>query len=189
MRLHSIEHPWFAVNVWTKSEGLVSTALHTRGVETFLPFYTVRKRYSDRVKTVNQPFFPGYVFCRFDACRRLPILSTPGVLSIVSFEGVPAPIDESEISAIRLAVAVAATKPWTYLAVGERVRVRSGAMAGLEGVLMAVKNQYRLILSITMLQRSIAVELNHADVEPIQNPFGKIIDHERTNIANQELTE
>jgi transcription antitermination factor NusG len=140
------------------------------------------------MKKVNQAFFAGYVFCRCDFNRRLEILTTPGVLGIVTFGGVPAAIEHSEISAIRLAVSVATARPWTYLAVGERVRVKSGAMAGVEGVLIAVKNQYRLVLSISMLQRSIAVEVNDADVEPIENPFGKVMARERANIANQTQT-
>jgi transcription antitermination factor NusG len=130
----------------------------------------LRKRWSDRIKEIEAPLFAGYLFCRFNPQDRLPILKTPSVLQIVSFNKVPAALDESEIRSVQTIVAAGLTHhPWPFLAVGDRVRIESGPLVGLEGILTNVKSSQRLVLSVTLLQRSVAVEIDSAFVSSISS--------------------
>jgi transcription antitermination factor NusG len=123
------QHPWFALQVRTRHEAGVANYLLGQGYESFLPLYKCRKRWSDRIKEVQTPLFPGYLFCRFDAQDRLPIMKTPGVMQIVGVNRVPVAVDESEISAIQtLAGTGLPNQPWPFLQVGERVRIESGSL-------------------------------------------------------------
>jgi transcription antitermination factor NusG len=160
--------PWFALQVRSRCEAGVANHLHGQGFERFLPLYRLRKRWSDRIKEVEVPLFPGYLFCRFDPHDRLPVLKTPGVMQIVGFRNGPAPVDESEVLALQTLVAAGAPhQPWPFLATGERVRIESGPLLGLEGILIEVKSSHRLVLSVTLLQRSVAVEIDSAFVQPL----------------------
>src|SRR5262249_20925256 len=127
-----------------------------------------RNQWSDRVKNVELPLFPNYVFCKFDATERMPILTIPGVNAIVGFGKNLIPVDESELNALR-AVLKSGThyEPWPFLEVGQRVRIEHGALAGTEGIVLMMKNQCRLVVSITMLQRSVAAELDRDCLSPI----------------------
>jgi transcription antitermination factor NusG len=160
--------PWFALQVRTRQEASVADQLNGRGYERFLPLYAVRKHWSDRIKEVESPLFPGYLFCRFNPHDRLPILKTPGVIQIVGFRGGPTAVDESEIRSIQTLVAAGVPHhPWPFLAAGDRVRIESGPLVGLEGILTEVKRSHRLVLSVTLLQRSVAVEIDSALVTAI----------------------
>ena len=167
--LKACDHfPWFALQVRTRQEASVAQQLNGQGYERFLPLYKLRKRWSDRIKEVNSPLFPGYLFCRFNPQDRLPILKTPGVIQIVGFNNGPAAVAESEIRSIqRLVTTGAPHQPWPFLATGDRVRIESGPLLGLEGILIDVKRSHRLILSVTLLQRSVAVEIDSALVTAI----------------------
>ncbi len=161
------EHPWFAVQVRTRHETAIAGFLEAKGYDQFVPLYKLRKRWSDRVKITEAPLFPGYLFCRLDPQYRLPILKTPGVIQIVGNNRIPAPIDEAEISAIQTLVASGLqTQPWPFLAVGERVRIESGSLRGLDGVVVKMKENHRLVVSISLLRRSVAVEIDSSLVEP-----------------------
>jgi transcription antitermination factor NusG len=154
-------YPWFALQVRARHEIGVAEYLKGKGYEWFLPLYKSKKRWSDRIKEVESPLFPGYLFCRLNPQNRLPILKTPGVTQIVGYNHVPIPVDEAEIHAIRTLVASGIpNQPCPFLEVGNRVRIESGALRGLEGVLMELKGKRRLVLSITLLQRSVAVEVD-----------------------------
>ncbi len=160
--------PWFALQVRTRQEASVSQQLNGQGYERFLPLYKLRKRWSDRIKEVNAPLFPGYLFCRFNPQDRLPILKTPGVIQIVGFNNGPAAVDEAEIRSIQtLVTAGVPHQPWPFLAAGDRVRIESGPLLGLEGILIDVKRSHRLVLSVTLLQRSVAVEIDSALITAI----------------------
>ncbi len=164
----AIGFPWFALRVRANCEKLTGELLRKKGYEEFSPLYRLRRQWSDRVKVVEMPLFSGYVFCRFDVHRRLPILTTPGVVTIVNFGGIPAEIDEAEISAIQtILVSGRLTLPWPYLKVGQRVRVTSGPLRGVEGLLTQMKDELRMVVSVTLLQRSVSVEIDREDVEPI----------------------
>lgn len=152
---------WFAVHVRSRAEKAVATIAHQTGIEEFLPVYECRRRWSDRVKSVEFPLFPGYVFCRLDPNNRLPLLKIPGVLDMVGIGRVPVPVDDNEILAIRAAsTSGLPVEPWPGLKLGERLRLQSGPLAGVEGALVEVRNRYRLVLSVTLLNRSIAVEID-----------------------------
>jgi transcription antitermination factor NusG len=160
--------PWFALQVRTRNEAGVAEQLNGQGYERFLPLYKVRKRWSDRIKEVATPLFPGYLFCRFNPQDRLPILKTPGVMQIVGFKNGPVAVDESEIHALQtIAAAGAPQQPWPFLTAGDRVRIESGPLLGLEGILTEVRRSHRLVLSVTLLQRSVAVEIDSALVTTI----------------------
>lgn len=165
-----VQFPWFALQVRTRHEMGVADHLRGKGYEWFLPLYKCRKRWSDRVKIVDAPLFPGYLFCRFNPQDRLPILKTPGVIQIVGYSGLPVPVDEFEINAIQTLVASGVPKqPWPFLAVGDRVRIESGALRDLEGILVKFKGDHRLVLSVTLLQRSVAVEIDSEFVTSLRS--------------------
>jgi transcription antitermination factor NusG len=160
--------PWFALLVRTRQEASVGDQLNGQGYERFLPLYKVRKRWSDRIKEMNAPLFPGYLFCRFNPHDRLPILKTPGVIQIVGFKDGPSAVDESEIQSIQKLVSAGVPhQPWPFLSTGDRVRIESGPLVGLEGILTEVKRTHRLVLSVMLLQRSVAVEIDSALVTAI----------------------
>ena len=155
--------PWFALQVWTRKERLVSNHLEGQGYECFLPLYKSRRGWSDRVKELDQPLFPGYLFCRFDFQNRRPLVVTPGVIRIVGLGKKAMPVEDHEIEAIQLALASGLpSQPWPYLEVGERVRVHYGSLSGLEGILTSFKGTHRVVLSVSMLQRSVAMEVDLA---------------------------
>jgi transcription antitermination factor NusG len=151
---------WFALRVRPRAEKVVADALHGKGYEEFLPLQRERRRWSDRVATVDLPLFPGYVFCRFDAQQRLPILTTPGVMLVVGIGKAPQPIDDEEIASLQVLDASRLhLEPWPYLHIGRRVQILAGPLAGAEGILLSVKSQQRLVVAVTLLQRAVSVEI------------------------------
>jgi transcription antitermination factor NusG len=165
----AIAYPWFALQVRGRRELAVAEYLRGQGYEWFLPLYKCKKLWSDRIKEVESPLFPGYLFCRFDPQLRLPILKTPGVIQIVGNNRQPAPVDEHEIAAIQTLVATGArNQPWPFLEVGDKVRIESGPLSGLEGLLVEFRGSHRLVISVTLLQRSVAVELHSAVVTSLR---------------------
>lgn len=159
--------PWYAIRVKPKFEKVVAQSLLSKGMPSFLPTYRERRRWSDRVKLVEMPLFSGYVFCSLDVSRRLPVLQTPGVFHFVAFDGEPTPVDPDEIAALQQAVSAGAgVAPWPYLKEGQRVVVARGPMRGRSGILLKIRDEYRLIISITLLQRSVAVEIDREAVRP-----------------------
>lgn len=166
----SVKLPWFALQVRARHEQGVAGHLEGKGYELFLPLYKCRKRWSDRVKEVEAPLFPGYLFCRLNPQDRLPILKSPGMIQIVGSNRIPTAVDEHEIQAIRAMVASGIpNQPWPFLAAGDRVRIESGPLRGLEGILVEFKGNHRLVLSVTLLQRSVAVEIDSAFVTSLRS--------------------
>lgn len=162
-------YPWYALKVRTKAEAFIGASLRSKCYETFLPTYVETRAYSDRLKKVDVALFPGYLFCRLDPDHRLPVLQTPGVEYVVSFDRLPQAIPDSEIEAIRqVLIAGGKAKPWPYLKVGDKVRVMLGAFSGVEGILQSEKGVDRLILSVTLLQRSVAVEIDRNWIHPVR---------------------
>lgn len=160
--------PWYGVRTKHNHESAAASALEGKGYEQYLPLYHRRRRWSDRVIDTIVPQFPGYVFCRFDAMRRLPILTTPGVISIVGFGKGPTPISESEIEAIQLVLRSGLpAEPCPFLHEGQRIRVNRGSLEGLEGLLLKKKSEWRMVVSISMLQRSVSVEIDREWVSEI----------------------
>ena len=169
--------PWFALQVRAKYENGVAQFLEGKGYTWFLPTYKLRKRLCDRVKVADAPLFPGYLFCRFEPQNRLPILTTPGVIQIVGYNRVPIPIDDHEINALQLMVQSGLpNQPWPYVRIGDRVQIEAGPLRGIEGILVAVKAGHRLILSVTLLQRSVAVQIDSSFVRPVDKPSASFVD-------------
>jgi transcription termination/antitermination protein NusG len=159
--------PWFAIRVKSRFERAVSNALRYKGFEEFFPTFWSRRRWSDRIKVLQLPLFPGYVFCRFDSENRSRILAIPGVVLIVGLGKTPLPVNPVEIEAIRLAVnSGQQVQPWRRLGMGRKVRIAQGPLCGVEGVLQRFKGSSHLILGIELLQRRVAVEVHESWVVP-----------------------
>jgi transcription antitermination factor NusG len=160
--------PWFALQVRSRREAVIAALLQAQGYECFLPLYKSIRRWSDRLKELEQPLFPGYLFSRFDFRSRRPLLMTPGVQQIVGIGGTPIPVEETELEPIRQAIGSGlSSQPWPYVQLGERVRVTYGSLNNLEGILINFKGSHRVVLSLTLLQRSVAVEVDLAWVTPL----------------------
>jgi len=162
---------WFALKVRPRFERCVVEHLRYRGYDPFLPTCVVRSQWADpRVKLVEWPLFPGYLFCQFDLKSRLPILSVPGVKYIVGIGKAPEPIAEQEIGSLRKVVASGVYyERHPYLATGQLVRVEQGSLAGAVGRVILQKNAARLIVSIDILMRSVSTEIDRSWVKPIEN--------------------
>jgi transcription antitermination factor NusG len=168
MGLNDKEQAWFAIQVRTRYESVAATVLRGKGYESFLPMYKSRRRWSDRIKEIQLPLFPGYLFCRLDPQNRLPILKTPGVVQIIGVGRNPMPLDEYEVKAIQTVVQSGLSRePWPFLQVGNRVRIERGPLSDLDGILLALKGHYRIVLSVTLLQRAVAVEIDRAWVSRV----------------------
>ena len=171
MTQQTASYPWFALQTRARYENFVATQLRGKGYELFLPVYKCRRRWSDRIKEFELPLFSCYLFCRFNPLNRLPILVTPGVIQVVGVGKNPIPVDEAEIAAIQSAVQCGLpTQPLPFVQIGQRVRLEFGPLRGLEGILVDWKGRHRLVLSVTLLRRSVAVEVDDSWVTPI--PLG-----------------
>lgn len=158
---------WFALQVRTRWESSTALLLSGKGYQTLLPLYKTKRRWSGRLTEANSPLFPGYVFCQFDAQKRLPVLVTPGVISVVSRGRIPIALEKGEVAAIQTLISSGLrAQPWPYLELGQRVRVESGALEGLEGILISFRGDHRLVLSVSLLRRSVALEIDRSGVSP-----------------------
>jgi transcription antitermination factor NusG len=167
------QHEWWAVYTRHQHEKTVVENLSANGVETFLPVYQVVRQWKDRKKQLSIPLFPCYVFVRGSSERRVQVISAPGVYSIVSIAGHPAPIPTAQIDAIRRAVGSSLrVEPHPFLHCGDWVRIKSGPLTDVEGILIRKKGSYRLILSAELLQKSLAVEVDAFSVEALARQMG-----------------
>jgi transcription antitermination factor NusG len=165
----SVEH-WYAVHTRARHERAVAHRLREQGVNTFLPLVTEVHRWSDRKKSVELPLFGCYVFVKLPATGedRLRVLRIDGVFKFVGARGVGTPIAESQIEAVR--TLIGQQIPWSahpFLQIGQRVRVRGGALDGVEGILLARNDDNTLVVSVDAIQRSLAVRIQGYDVEPL----------------------
>jgi transcription antitermination factor NusG len=152
--------PWYALHVRSNFEKKCAELLRFKGLCEFLPSYRSRNRWSDRVKVVERPLFPGYVFCRIETANWLPVLQTPGVVQPVGFGGKAAVVDEKEIAALQsLVKSPVPLFPRAFLTIGKRVLIKRGPLAGLEGILEEIGKNYRIVVSVTLLQRSVSAEI------------------------------
>jgi transcription antitermination factor NusG len=156
---------WYALQTRHQHEKSITNILAEKGFEVFCPTYQELHRWKDRKKEVTLPLFPGYLFFANGLDRKLDLLSTPGVCTIVSFGNTPAPVAPPEIEAIRRAMLSPRTvAPHPFLREGDKVRLKSGPLAGIEGILQRRKDGYRLVLSVELLGRSVAVEVEQCDI-------------------------
>jgi transcription termination/antitermination protein NusG len=163
--------PWFAVQVAPRCEATVAGLLEYKGSQSFLPTYKSLRRWSDRTKTLHLPLFPGYVFCRSNGPVLGLVVSTPHVVRIVGLGGKPSPIDETEIDALqRVERSGTMSQPCPYLRVGERVQIKSGPLSGIVGILVQIRNESRLVISIDAIMKSVSVDATAVErytVEPV----------------------
>ena len=160
---------WFAVYTIPRHEKRLAEHFGVRQIEYFLPLYRTLRRWKDGSRvTLELPLFPNYIFVRISRRERVRVLEVPGVLSMVGCGREPAAVPEGEIEALRRGISLAKIEPHRYLVVGERVRINAGPLAGMEGVLIRKKNSFRVVLTISMIMKSIAVELDIEDLEPIK---------------------
>jgi transcription antitermination factor NusG len=161
-------HAWYALHAQSKFEKLATTVLRDKGFEVFLPVYRATRQWSDRVKKLDLPLFPGYLFCRFDTAELLPIVTTPGVLRIVGIGKKPVAVSDHEIEAVQAVVdSGLMAMPWPDLSTGSPVLIEHGPLAGVEGIVLEVNKKYRLIVSVTLLQRAVAVEIEREWIRPL----------------------
>jgi transcription antitermination factor NusG len=162
---------WYALQVHARKEQLVASQLENRNLECFLPTYKSLRKWSDRTKEIQQALFPGYVFCRFDYENRQPVVMTTGVTQVVGTGKVAIPIADTEIEALQVAVSSGIpAQPWPYLRTGQYVQINYGHLAGLQGILVNFKGNHRVVLSVTLLQRSLALEVELDWLSPVAEP-------------------
>lgn len=158
---------WYAIYTCANHEKRVAEQLRSQSAEYFLPVYQSVRQWKDRRKRLELPLFPGYVFVRIPVRERLRVLEVAGVARLVSFGGVPVPVPEEDIAIIRACLAGdQAVQPHRYLQRGQRVRVMNGLLTGFTGIVVRQRNRTRLVISFERLQRSVAVEIDTADLIP-----------------------
>jgi transcription termination/antitermination protein NusG len=157
--------PWYALQTTPNHEKLAAIALQHKGYEPYLPVYRCLRRRSDRTVEADQPLFAGYLFCRFDPKRRLPVVRTSGIISVVGFGNGPAPIPDSEIESVRTVLRSGfPAEPHPFPRLGQYIQITSGTLKGVIGILLKEKGKSLVIVSITMFQRSVSVEVDRKSI-------------------------
>src|SRR5437773_9196682 len=161
---------WYGLRTKSRFEKAAAASLAYKGYQNYLPTYRSRRRWSDRVTEVEAPLFPCYVFFRFDLAKRLPILVIPGIVSVVGIGREPAGIPDEEITAIETVLRSGLNAgPWPYLPEGQRVRIDQGSLSGIEGIVVkSKKGGWRLVVSVTLLQRSVSAEIDREWISAIR---------------------
>lgn len=162
---------WYAIRVRSRCEKLAAAGLAARNLEVLSAVTPQRRVWVDRVRTVELPLFPGYIFARFLASRRMEVERTAGIASVVRFSDQCCAVDDDEINAIRVVLnSGLEVRRAPFLRVGKHVAVKHGPLAGARGIVAEIKNRYRLVVSVSLLQRSVGVEIDEAMVEPLWSP-------------------
>jgi transcription antitermination factor NusG len=165
-----LDAPWLAIYTSSRHEKIVAKQLGLRSIECFLPLYTARRNWNGRRAVVEMPLFPGYLFARVNPESRLRVLNILGVVRVVGFGGHAAILGEEEIEAVRAAVTTCRAEPSPWITAGRRVRVRSGPLEGLEGVVVRRKNSLRVVILLTVIMRAMSVEIDELELEPVSRP-------------------
>ena len=172
---NATESLWYALRVRTKCERVVVGGLHQREIVNFLPLCQTRTQWSDRVKTNSVPLFPGYVFAKLEEQQLHRLYTLPAFMYVVGRGSVPEPLDDSDIDAVKRIVAQGTgIGPWPFCSTGQLVDVIRGPLAGLQGVYLRAKGRDRLVISIPMLQRSVATEIESYNVQPVSGAFRRL---------------
>lgn len=163
---------WFAVYTTCRHEKRVAQHLEQRRIEHFLPLFCTQHQWKDGSRvTLKLPLFPGYVFVRINAHERVGVLQVPGVVSMVGTGSRPAPLPDLEVEGLRAGLDSMRVEPHPLTTVGRRVRIKVGALAGLEGIVVRKKSGFRVVLTLDLLMQSIAIEVDGNDVEPVDTSF------------------
>jgi transcription antitermination factor NusG len=167
--------PWFAAYTTPRHEKHISQVLSERRIETFLPLYRTQRQWKKSVPVIVElPLFPCYLFVRIPKGARYDVRSVPGVLSLVGSSSGPWTLPHREIEALRAGAQLGNAEPYPYLKVGTRVRLKAGVMAGIEGRLVRKKNEFRFVLTLDEIMRSVALEVNAEDLELVDDPSGAV---------------
>lgn len=162
------EARWYAAYTRANHEKSVAEQLCVRSVENFLPLYASIRKWKDRRVKLDLPLFPGYVFVRLALRDRLHVQLVPGVVRLVGFGGTPAELPTEDVEALQLGLARGLhIEPHPYLTEGRRVRLTSGPLDGMQGILLRRKGNFRVVVSLELIQRSVVVDVDVADVEPL----------------------
>ena len=159
------EEQWYVIYTRSRHEKNVAKQCREHGIDAFLPLYRVQRRWKQRVAEVMLPLFPSYVFIHIALQNRFRVLGLPGIVSLVSFNGKPAVVPESQIDILNKAIKLGRAEPHFYLHAGKRVRVGVGPLAGLEGIVIQIRNKTQVVVSFEWMARSVAISLDPADVE------------------------
>ena len=163
-----VQPHWYAAYTCANHEKQVAAELLARGVEHFLPLYGSVRRWKDRRVKLDLPLFPGYVFVRLALVERLRVLQIPRVVRLVGFSGMPAALPDEQVEILRAGLAEQLhAAPHPFLTVGRRMRIVRGPLAGLEGVLLRKKGNFRFVLSVELIQRSLSVDVDASEVQPL----------------------
>lgn len=158
---------WYAVYTRSRHEKSVAYQLRYKQIETFLPLCELMRRWKNGDHHLQLPLFPGYTFVHIALKDRLHVLSVPGVVRLVGFDGTPVPLADEEVESLRWALSCGVkVAPYPYLAVGRRVRIIAGPLTGLEGILVRKKGDFQVVLSIDLIQRSVLVHMDTLSLEP-----------------------
>ncbi|MGH9678338.1 MAG: transcription termination/antitermination protein NusG [Candidatus Acidiferrales bacterium] len=171
--LAMVEPHWYALYTFANHEKSVAAELAARSVEHFLPLYSSVRRWKDRRVTLDLPLFPGYIFVRVALCNRLRVVQIPSVARLVGFGGMPVALPDPQMDVLRSGFSGSPhAEPHPFLAVGRRVRITGGPFAGLEGVLKRRRNDLRVVVSLDLIQRSVAVDVDAAALAPVRKGAG-----------------
>ncbi len=164
-----LQPQWYATYTRSRHEKRIAEQLSGKHIEYFLPLYETVRQWKNGKARVEFPLFPGYIFVRIPLKQRLQVLEVPGVVRLVGFNGMPAPLPQSDIEIMRDALRKGIeAEPHPYLKVGARVRIKSGPLQGLEGVLLRKKGKPRVVVSVDLIMRSIALDVESQEVEPVR---------------------
>lgn len=159
---------WYALHTRSRHEKVARDQLTAKGITNLLPTWRKRSVWKDRVKMIEEPLFRGYMFGYFALKDKLDVLQSVGIVRIVSFNGMPVPVPEEQIQAVQTMVEQRlAYDPHPFLTEGMRVRVKHGVLAGAEGILVTKKHHHRLVISVDLIQQSVAVDIDSAEIEPL----------------------
>ena len=162
---HTLEQNWYVAYTCSRHEKHLAEQCEQRGITAFLPLYAVQRQWKQRRAEVLLPLFPSYVFVRMALAERFRVLALPGMVSLVSFKGLPAVVPDPQIEALRKAVTLGRAEPCAYLQSGKRVRVTAGPLLGLEGIVQEIKNKFWVIVSFEWMNRSVSISLDPAELE------------------------
>jgi len=163
----SLEQNWYVAYNCSRHEKYLAEQCAQRGITAFLPLYAVQRNWKQRRTEVLLPLFPSYVFVRMALAERFRVLALPGMVSLVSFKGLPAVVPETQIESLRKAVSLGRAEPCLYLQAGKRVRVTAGPLVGLEGTVREIKNKVHVIVSFECMNRSVLISLDATEVEAL----------------------
>lgn len=170
-KVADIEHyrpRWFVIHTRSRHEKKVREQLELKRLEAFLPLYPSKRNWNGRHAMVDLPLFPGYIFVRIPLVERLSVLNIAGVAGLISFRGAPVPLPDGEMERMRDCLSWAPAEPVPYFQPGNRVRIVAGPLAGLEGVILRQNGQTRFVLSIDLILRSVAVNVDASDLELVE---------------------